>query len=211
MMPQLPIDTERRLLLNRERADALMERQGYDALLAGDPVNVYYFSNFWTVLQLMGFDFTSLALLPRAAPERHTLVLSAAQIWRLEQRDLDFPPQVSRPAPARTGSAGLDLGGRELLAAAPATPWPMRADELLGRSSALLRQRAASSGHEAPTAATADRTARSATPGSRAAAWPSTIRGSNRRGSPASMRSRSCTTATCSGRLRMVKSEPRST
>jgi Xaa-Pro aminopeptidase len=150
---QLPIDHERRSLIHRPRADALMRERGYDALIAGDPVNVYYLSNFWTVLQQMGFEFASLALLPRDRPEHHALAVSAAQVWRLALDDLDYPARiVTWTAPANWRD-WLDSGGKVELAGAPATAWPLReAATLTAIEQAWMQASRRIVGHEAPTA-----------------------------------------------------------
>jgi len=156
--PMLPVDSERRRLVNFERAESLLAARGLDALVAAQPVNVYYLSNFWTVLQKMGFEFPALAMTVRGRPERDALVASAAQIWRLANDDLDFPPNVI----ACTGPANwrewLDAGGRPgsstaALVGAAATPWPSRPEPQLSsleRAWARASQRIA--GREAPTA-----------------------------------------------------------
>jgi Xaa-Pro aminopeptidase len=155
----LPTDQQRGLLINVERAQALMESRAVDALVAAHPVNVYYFSNFWTVLERMGFDFPSLALYPRITASRpaaaaHTLVVSAAQIWRLVNGDLEHPPNLvayTAALPSEDPSAPRGDAGEPL--ASPATPWPFRAGAQL--SAIQQRWRSASTrvaGREAASA-----------------------------------------------------------
>jgi Xaa-Pro aminopeptidase len=153
----LPTDSERRRLVNFARAESLMASRGVDALVAAQPVNVYYLSNFWTVLQKMGFEFASLAMTVRGHPERDALVASAAQIWRLANDDLDFPPQVfacTGPANWREWleAGGTPAGSTAALVGAPATPWPSRPEAELSRIEQAWAQASRRiAGHEAPT------------------------------------------------------------
>lgn len=52
------------MLLNRPRADALMDRDGIDAIVASTPINTYYLSS-WATDASWGFGDLALALLPR--------------------------------------------------------------------------------------------------------------------------------------------------
>ncbi len=52
------------MLLNRERADALMDREGVAAIVASTPINVFYLSG-WATEASWGFGDMALAVLPR--------------------------------------------------------------------------------------------------------------------------------------------------
>jgi Xaa-Pro dipeptidase len=52
------------MLLNRPRADTLMDRDGIDAIVASTPINTYYLSS-WATDASWGFGDLALALLPR--------------------------------------------------------------------------------------------------------------------------------------------------
>jgi len=52
------------MLLNRPRADELMDRDGIDAIVASTPINTYYLSS-WATDASWGFGDLALALLPR--------------------------------------------------------------------------------------------------------------------------------------------------
>lgn len=52
------------MLLNRPRADALMDRDGVDAIVASTPVNTFYLSS-WATDAGWGFGDLALAILPR--------------------------------------------------------------------------------------------------------------------------------------------------
>ena len=118
---------ERRSLVNETRARELLRRLGADAFVAAQPVHVYYFTNFWTILAKMGFDHASMALWT-PSPEHRTLVASAAQIWRLALEEVDYPPHIIACTAPANWQAWLDSDGRTELLAAPATPWPVTRD-----------------------------------------------------------------------------------
>jgi Xaa-Pro aminopeptidase len=149
-MLQLPLDTERRKLIHRPRAERLMRQHGVAAMVAAHPVNVYYCSNFWTVLQKMGFDFPALTVLPCEAQRGETLVVSAAQIWRLALGERDYPERII----AVTGPLDFDAEAAHLAIAAPLTPWPVTP----GLTPSAIQERwlaasHAASGREAATSA----------------------------------------------------------
>jgi len=52
------------MLLNRTRADQLMDREGVDAIVASTPINMYYLSS-WATDASWGFGDLALAILPR--------------------------------------------------------------------------------------------------------------------------------------------------
>lgn len=52
------------MLLNRDRADTLMDRDGIDAIVASTPINTYYLSS-WATDASWGFGDLALAILPR--------------------------------------------------------------------------------------------------------------------------------------------------
>ena len=41
------------MLLNKDRAYAIMDREGLDGLIATSPINVYYLSDYWGALMRM--------------------------------------------------------------------------------------------------------------------------------------------------------------
>ena len=52
------------MLLNRERANQLMDREGVDAIVASSPINTYYLSS-WATDASWGFGDLAMAILPR--------------------------------------------------------------------------------------------------------------------------------------------------
>ena len=148
---ELPIDTERRCLINIERAERLMAERGVEALIAAQPVNVYYLSNFWTILQKMGFDHASLAMLPRGRPEERALIVSSAQIWQLANAARDYPSNII----AYTAPADWQDSTPDNWRGTAALPWPVRSADLLGpieaawstASASIATRETASSAH----------------------------------------------------------------
>ncbi|MDZ7896335.1 MAG: aminopeptidase P family N-terminal domain-containing protein [Sphingobium sp.] len=64
------------MLLNKDRAYAIMDREGLDGLIATSPINVYYLSEYWGALMRMRRTFYNYAFLPRdesgaARADRH--------------------------------------------------------------------------------------------------------------------------------------------
>ena len=115
---------DRRSLVNLPRAEHLMRTAGVEALVAVQPVNVYYCSGFWSVLHHMGFDFAGAAVLPRELSRGTALIASASQLWRLSLRERDYPERiipVTTPANARS-LHNPDAPGVH------ATAWPVAAE-----------------------------------------------------------------------------------
>jgi Xaa-Pro dipeptidase len=72
-------------LLNHDRAQEIMEREGLDALVAVLPANAYYFSNYWGLFNTpVGYDGSYFAILPRNPDAPTALIVPALEIRRLE-------------------------------------------------------------------------------------------------------------------------------
>jgi Xaa-Pro aminopeptidase len=69
MLPPAP-------LMNRDRAQTVLETFGIDALVLGDPLNVYHATGFWPLTLEMGQLGSSLAVVPSDASLPVTLVTS---------------------------------------------------------------------------------------------------------------------------------------
>src|SRR5579871_6376453 len=69
MLPPAP-------LMNRERAQAVLTNFGVDAMVLGDPLNVYHATGFWPLTLEMGQLGSSLAIVPADASLPVTLVTS---------------------------------------------------------------------------------------------------------------------------------------
>jgi len=73
------------VLLNKERAMEIMEREQLDGLVAQLPVNSYYLSSYWGLFNTpTGYDGAYFAVLPRDPAAPAALILPALEIRRLE-------------------------------------------------------------------------------------------------------------------------------
>lgn len=118
------------MLLNKDRAYEVMDKHGLDGLVAADPINIYYLSDFSSSLQKMGLSFTSFAVLPRDESAPATLVASATSLNHLERTPTwmpnlcayNFPkPHIgSDPQSLCTDPAALEPLFSQ------AMPWPTR-------------------------------------------------------------------------------------
>lgn len=70
------------MLLNRERANRIMDREGLDALVAVAPINVYYLSDYWGALMRMRRSFYNYALLPRDPAKPAALIVTGVEHLR---------------------------------------------------------------------------------------------------------------------------------
>lgn len=70
------------MLLNQERAYAVMDKYGLDGLIAVNPANIYYLTDYWGPLMRMRRTFFNYALLPRDDTAPAALICSAAELLR---------------------------------------------------------------------------------------------------------------------------------
>ena len=73
------------ILLNRERANSVMDNYGLDFLLVREKNNVYYFSNYYEPLSEGGWPFAAFALLPRDKKIPPSLVIPSISLQRLDK------------------------------------------------------------------------------------------------------------------------------
>jgi Xaa-Pro aminopeptidase len=74
------------MLLNRERADELMDREGISAIVATTPINTYYLSS-WATDASWGFGDLALAVLPRDHALQPAVITVEADSGQPQQRD----------------------------------------------------------------------------------------------------------------------------
>ena len=74
------------MLLNRDRADALMDRAGVDAIVTTSPINTYYVSG-WSTYAAWGFGDMALAVLPRDHRLEPAVITAEADSAQPQQRD----------------------------------------------------------------------------------------------------------------------------
>lgn len=118
------------MLLNKPRAQEILDREQLDGLIAQSPINVYYLSDYWGIFNTAGgYDGAYLAVLSRGDAEPAGLIMPALEVRRLETMGGTWMPNVfvhAAPDPAsdvQLGDGtpkGLDYTG-----------WPIRADTML--------------------------------------------------------------------------------
>ena len=119
------VDANAQVLLNRERAREIMEREGLDALVAGVPINVYYLSSYWGFLMIPErFDAAYFAVFPRDPDRPAALVMPAFELRRLVSQGGTWMDEVfPYTAPAEDG---LDIRGD--IPGRPYPGWPVAED-----------------------------------------------------------------------------------
>lgn len=118
------------MLLNRSRAQDILERERLDGLIAQTPINVYYLSDYWGIFNTAGgYDGAYIAVLPRDDREPAGLVIPALEVRRLETTGGTWMPNLFAHSSAHEGeTAALPDGtpkGADYLG------WPIRADTML--------------------------------------------------------------------------------
>ncbi len=74
------------MLLNRDRADQLMDREGVSAIVASTPINTYYLSS-WATDAAWGFGDLALAVLPRDRALEGAVLTVEVDAGQPQQRD----------------------------------------------------------------------------------------------------------------------------
>ena len=107
------------MLLNRDRASALMEAHGLDGLVALTPINVYYLSDHLSLGMRAGFDNMHAAVLPLAEDKPAALTTPPFNIRNIVNDGIWVENIVVYTSPPGDG-ASTPGGG------APYTGWPTR-------------------------------------------------------------------------------------
>ena len=116
------------MLLNRDRANVVMDRHGLKGLIVREKHNVYYLSDYWESLSEGGWPFAAFAVLPRDPAALPTLVIPAISLQRLD---------IAAPTWIENIIAFSDYSGRQTTedsvsnapdepSAAPYFGWPTR-------------------------------------------------------------------------------------
>lgn len=123
------------MLLNRDRADQIMDKYGLDGLVAAMPSNIYYLSSHLGISAMMGRHYSSFAVLPRNREAPASLILNGSMVYHLDYRPTWMPNIEVFSFP--TGQTGAD--GRALADPLP-SPWAkfVREDSLTDRDRLLL-------------------------------------------------------------------------
>jgi Xaa-Pro aminopeptidase len=143
------------MLLNRDRANQVMDRHGLDGLVAAFQENIYYLSDYWGPMFLMSRNYTLYALLPRDESKPAALIMPGTGVYHLEHVPTwmpnvatfitRIPPKAIPPRDYEFSTEEIDeyVGDQavtaEALATAPLTPYPTRAGaEMAPRDQQLL-------------------------------------------------------------------------
>lgn len=161
------------MLLNRERANAIMDLHGLDGLVAAFPENIYYLSDYWGSMFLMSRNYTLYAFLPRDESKPASLVMPGTGVYHLEHVPTWMPNVatfITRIAPKAIPERDFEFstesieesgGGDQPVTVdavkdAPLTPYPTRPGaELAPRDRQLLARYAMHRGGAEVTAARA--------------------------------------------------------
>jgi Xaa-Pro aminopeptidase len=133
------------MLLNRARANAIMDLHGLDGLVAAFQENIYYLSDYWGSMFLMSRNYTLYAFLPRDENKPAALIMPGTGVYHLEHAPTWMPNVatfITRIAPKAIPERDFefsteelieepDSGGDQIVTAeavkdAPLTPYPMR-------------------------------------------------------------------------------------
>ena len=137
------------MLVNRDRADRIMDKYGLDGLVAALPINIYYLSSHLGISAMMGRHFSSYAVLPRNREAPASLIINGSMVYHLDYRPtwMENVEVFSYP----NGALGQD--GKAAAEPLP-SPWAqvVREDSLTDRDLRLLALYAEYEGRTAPSA-----------------------------------------------------------
>ena len=116
------------MLLNRDRANEVMDRHGLKGLVVREKHNVYYLSDYWESLSEGGWPFAAFAVLPRDPSAPPTLVIPAISLQRLDVAAPTWMENVVAYSDYSGRQAGDDgiLTAPDEPRAAPYVGWPTR-------------------------------------------------------------------------------------
>lgn len=137
------------MLLNRDRANAIMDEYGLDALVGVTPTNIHYLSDYYGSMLQMAQNYTLYALLPRDPAAPPALIMAAAGLYHLEHTPTWMPsvvPFITRVKPG-TAMANRDYDStvEEYVAptvdpSIPPMPYPVGPGPLNERDLTLMRR-----------------------------------------------------------------------
>ncbi|MGE4324177.1 MAG: M24 family metallopeptidase [Sphingobium sp.] len=129
------------MLLNRARADAIMDREGLDGLIAVAPINVYYLSDYWGALMRMRRSFYNYALLPRDHDKPAALIVTGVERLRFFHRpDMTWMPSIqSYVHPVYCDRRDFDPDVEDPEHVEYGMKWPIRHDQLSPRDEEYLQ------------------------------------------------------------------------
>lgn len=140
------------MLINRERANEVMDRHGLDALVAVTPINIEYLSDYRGPLMRMGRLFYNYALLPRRAEAPAALIVNGIEYHRLARSpDATWMPNIRAYLhPIHKDRRDFDPDVEDPEAVDDVMSWPIRPEGISQSDEAYLsRIEAARGGHAA--------------------------------------------------------------
>jgi Xaa-Pro dipeptidase len=128
------------MLLNKERAYRIMDREGLDGLIAVSAINIYYLSDYWGPLLRMRRTFFNYALLPRREDAPAALILSGVEQLRLFHKpDATWMPnRCAYLHPVYQDRRDFDPDVEDPEAVAYGMRWPVSHDTLSPRDKEYL-------------------------------------------------------------------------
>lgn len=145
------------MLLNRERANLIMDQHGLDGLVAAFPENIYYLSDYWGSMFLMSRNYTLYAFLPRDESRPAALIMPGTGVYHLEHTPTWMPNVatfITRIAPKAIPARDYEFSTEEIeetledrvvsaatIADAPLTPYPTRPGAEMAPRDLQLRAR----------------------------------------------------------------------
>lgn len=129
------------MLLNRARADAIMDREGLDGLIAVAPINVYYLSDYWGALMRMRRSFYNYALLPRDHDKPAALIVTGVEHLRFFHRpESTWMPNIqSYVHPVYCDRRDFDPDVEDPEHVEYGMQWPIKHDQLSPRDEEYLQ------------------------------------------------------------------------
>jgi Xaa-Pro aminopeptidase len=160
------------MLLNRERANRIMDRHGLDGLVAAFKENIYYLSDYHGSMFLMSRNYTLYAFLPRDEDRPAALIMPGTGVYHLEHVPTWMPNVatfITRIAPTAIPQRDYEFSTEEIddgagdqivtadsIKDAPLTPYPTRPGAVMAeRDRQLLNRYAMHRGGAETTAARA--------------------------------------------------------
>lgn len=128
------------MLLNRERADRIMDREGLDGLIAATPLNVHYLSDYWGALMRMRRSFYNYAFVPRDHSKPAALIVTGVEHLRFFHRpDSTWMPSIqSYVHPIYQDRRDFDPDVEDPEHVQYGMKWPIRHDNLSPRDTEYL-------------------------------------------------------------------------
>lgn len=121
------------MLVNKARAYEIMDKYGLDALIARDPKNVYYLTDFWGSLMKMQRDFSTFAVFPRREDAPAALIMTATEVNRLTHLPTWVPNVIGCSYRVKPNLRDFDPATEDPQAE-DWISWPVREGATLGRN-----------------------------------------------------------------------------